>query len=118
MRGCDGVQVCDKMVASVSDDVTYRDTVIFNTPLGGFDTLHFNYNYSIQLQEFNKLPSVFDFRAFCSDETPIATGDIYMFPEVGVVGFFNSCSSTKSVFGHLYTAQIIATNISYPRAIK
>ena len=120
LRGCDGVQVCDSTAASTSSKLTFRNNSVFETPLGDFESLLYDYNFGILPVNTpnNKLPAVFDIRTFYGDSGVSSFGEYHIFPEVGIVGFFNACTNNLTGVGHNYTAQIIATNIAYPRAVK
>ena len=105
----------------ISIDVDNTNTKIENTPLGTFnDPFTIYFGGSSNWQNSEALTFVGDIRDACgtvkdniNHGTNAGIGILYVFPEIGIIRFDNTCTKTQSNETLIYTATISNTNITF-----
>ncbi|NOZ53406.1 MAG: hypothetical protein GXP08_09760 [Gammaproteobacteria bacterium] len=104
---------CTNKIMSITNNVTYQGDAEIQTDVGKFNTLRLDYDGSL-IPSFTNIATIFDIRSACDESNAKFGGNLYIFPQVGIVRIDQRCNNLAGG-GHDYTAVLTNTNIAIPK---
>jgi hypothetical protein len=117
-EGCQDAPVCASKLMTFNDFRVFVSDAPIMTDLGGFSSIYIGYSSGGFSPDVSTMPALVDIRGYCDSTSAHFDGAMFVFPQIGVVYWENSCTALDgSGYSSTLTGSLSATNIDIPETI-